>query len=57
MVSNVYSSTSLLIWSKIIRHSDSIALDAYLFMDINKYQSILSASISLIVLHCFIIKT
>ena len=51
MVSNVYSSTSLLTWSKIIRHSDSIALDAYLFMDINKYQSILSASISLIVLH------
>ena len=51
MVSNVYSSTSLLTWSKIIRHSDSIALDAYLFMDINKYKSILSASISLIVLH------
>ena len=48
MVSNVNSSTFLLRWSKIIRHSDSIALDADLCIDINEYQSILSAVIYLI---------
>ena len=42
MVSNVHNLTSLLRWSKIIGHSDSIALDADLCMDINEYQSILS---------------
>ena len=36
MVSNVHTSTSLLKWSKIIRHSDSTALDADLCMDINE---------------------
>ena len=51
MVSNVYSSASLLRLSKIIRHSHSIALDAYLCMDIDEYQSILSAAIWFILLH------
>ena len=41
MVPNVHSPTSLDRWSK-IKHSDSIALDADLFIDINEYQSILS---------------
>ena len=45
MVSNVHSSTSLLRWFKITRHSDSIALDTDLCMDINEYQTILSAAI------------
>ena len=42
---NVHSSTSLFRWSKIIRHSDSIALDTNLCMDISEYQSNLSAAI------------
>ena len=50
MVSNVLKATSLLI-SKTIRHSDSIAVDKDLCMDINEYKSILSASIWFILLH------
>ena len=46
MVSNVLKATSLLI-SKTIRHSDSIAVDKDLCMDINEYESILSASFDL----------
>ena len=50
MGSNVHSWTSLLRWSKINRQSESIALDAGLCMDINQYQSILSAAIWFILL-------
>ena len=51
MAWNVHSLTSLLRWSKIIRHSDSIVVDTDLFMDINEYQSNLSAAIWFILLH------
>ena len=51
MVSNVHNSISLLRWSKTIRDSDSIVLDADLCIDINEYQSILSAAIWFILLH------
>ena len=51
MVSNVHDLTFLLKWSKIIRHSGSISLNADLCMDINEYQSIMSAAIWFISLH------
>ena len=51
MVLNVYSLTYLLRLSKIVRHSDSTAGDTDLCLDINKYQSILSAAIWFILLH------
>ena len=51
MLSNVHGSTSLHRWSKIIKHSDSIVVDADLSMDINEYQSILSAAIWFTLLH------
>ena len=51
MVSNVHTSTSPLRWSKIIRQSDNIALDAGLCIDINEYQSILSATTWFILLN------
>ena len=57
MFSSVHSSTSLLRWSKIIRSLDSIALDADLSMDINKYQSFLSDAIWFILFYCNLIKT
>ena len=50
MGSNVHSSASLLRWFKIIRHSDKIALDADLCMDVNDYKSFLSAAIWFILL-------
>ena len=55
-VSNVHSSTFLLRWSKTIRHSDSISLDVDLCMDINEYESILSATIWFILLHLVLYK-
>ena len=51
MVSNVHNLTSLLKWSNIIRHSDSIALNADSCMGINEYQSIINVAIWFISLH------
>ena len=57
MVSNIHNSISLLRWSKISRHSDIwIPLDADLCMDVNEYQSILSAPIWLILLHLVLLS-
>ena len=56
MVSNVHSLTFLLRWSKIIRHSDSIALDAGLCMDINQCQFILSTAIWSILLYFVLLQ-
>ena len=38
-------------WSEIIGHSDMIALNADLWMDINEYQAILRVAIWLTLLH------
>ena len=55
MGSNVHSSAYLLRWFKIIIHSDNIALDADLCMDINDYKSFLSAAIWFILLQLMLL--